>query len=192
MNVDANCTTGGFDTGPGFVFNLGGGPGVRVHQFGGGAPRRRPGTAQPPGSEQQPSLGSTLSNLLPLLLLFVLPLFSSLFSSSSSSAGPSVVFEQPRHPHTKEHISSRLKVHYYVNPEEVHDYNLKKWRQLDEQAERQYIHAVSVRCQQEEYQQRKMMEDAQGWFYIDQELMDKARRMEMKSCSKLKKMGFNV
>ncbi|KAF2833399.1 DUF1977-domain-containing protein [Ophiobolus disseminans] len=182
---------GGFDTGPGFVFNLGGGPGVRVHQFGGGAPRRRPATAQQPGSEQQPSLSSTLSNLLPLLFLFVLPLLSSIFSSSSTSAGPSMVFETAKHPHTKERVSSRLKVHYFVDPREVHEYNPKKWRQLDETAERTYVHTLSVRCQTEEYQQQKAMEDAQGWFYIDQEAMDRARKMERKNCQKLKNLGYN-
>jgi DnaJ family protein B protein 12 len=178
------------DTGPGFVFNLGGGPGIRVHQFGGGAPRRRPGTAQSAGSEPQPSLSSTLSNLLPLLFLFVLPLLSSLFGGSSTAAGPSLVFEQPRHPNTKERISTRLKVHYYVDPREVHDYSPKKWRQLDSDAENQYVHGINVRCQQEQYQQRKMMEEAQGWFYIDQEAMDRARKLDMKNCKKLEKMGL--
>ncbi|KAF1922030.1 DnaJ domain-containing protein [Ampelomyces quisqualis] len=181
---------GGMDTGPGFVFNMGGGPGIRVHQFGGGAPRRRPGTAQPPGSEAQPSLTSTLSNLLPLLFLFVLPLLSSLFGGSSSAAGPSLVFEQPRHPQTKERISTRLKVHYFVDPREVHEYNPKKWRKLDEEAEQQYVHGIHVRCQQEQYKQRKMMEEAQGWFYIDQEAMDRARHMEMKNCKKLNQLGL--
>ncbi|OAK99731.1 DUF1977-domain-containing protein [Phaeosphaeriaceae sp. SRC1lsM3a] len=179
---------GGMDTGPGFVFNLGGGPGIRVHQFGGGAPRRRPGTAQPPGSEPQPSLTSTLSNLLPLLFLFVLPLLSSLFGGSSTAAGPSMVFEQPRHPQTKERISSRLKIHYFVDPREVHDYNPKKWRSLDAEAENQYVHGLNVRCQNEQMQQRRMMEDAQGWFYIDQEAMDRARNLDMKNCAKLQKL----
>jgi DnaJ family protein B protein 12 len=183
---------GGFDTGPGFVFNIGGGPGVRVHQFGGGAPRRRPRNAQPPGSEQQPSLSSTLSNLLPLLFLFVLPLLSSLFSSSSTAAGPSLVFENPRHPNTKERVSSRFKVRYFVDPRDVHEYNPKKWRKLDEEAENQYVHQVNVRCQNERFQQRKMMEDAQGWFYVDQDAMDRARHMDLKNCQKLKNMGFPV
>jgi DnaJ family protein B protein 12 len=173
------------DTGPGFVFNLGGGPGIRVHQFGGGAPRRRPGTAQPAGAEQQASLSSTISNLLPLLFLFV----SSLFSSPAE-VGPKVVFETPRHPMTKERISSRLKVQYFVDPREVHEYNPKKWRKLDEEAEQQYVHGVSVRCQHEQNQQRRLMEDAQGWFYVDQEAMERARKMELKNCRKLRKMGL--
>jgi DnaJ family protein B protein 12 len=178
------------DTGPGFVFNLGGGPGIRVHQFGGGAPRRRPGTAQPPGNEPQPSLSSTLSNLLPLLFLFVLPLLSSLFGGSSTAAGPSLVFEQPKPPYTKERISSRLKVHYYVDPREVHEYSLKQWRKLDQDAENTYVTGIHARCQKEQFEQRKMMEDAQGWFYVDQEAMDRARHMDMKNCKKLNKMGL--
>jgi DnaJ family protein B protein 12 len=184
---------GGFDTGPGFVFNIGGGPGVRVHQFGGGAPRRRPNTAVPPGTQPSPSLSSTLSNLLPLLFLFVLPLLSSLFSSSSSTAaGPSLVFEQPRHPNIEERVSKRLKIHYFVDPREVHEYNPKKWRKLDEQAELQYVHAVKVRCQNEQFQQRRLMEDAQGWFYVDVDAMDRARNMELRNCQKLRNLGLDI
>lgn len=186
-----NKKLGGFDTGPGFVFNIGGGPGVRVHQFGGAAPRRRPGTAVPPGSEPSPSLSSTLGNLLPLLFLFILPLLSSLFSGSTTAAGPSLVFEG-RSPYTKEHVSAKFKVRYYVDPREVHDYNPKKWRKLDDQAERQWIHVLNVRCQNEQFQQRKMMEDAQGWFSVDQEAMQKARQMELKNCNKLRELGLDV
>jgi DnaJ family protein B protein 12 len=35
-----------------------------------------------------------------------------------------------------------------------------------------------------------MMEEAQGWFYIDQEAMDRARKLDMKNCKKLEKMGL--
>jgi DnaJ family protein B protein 12 len=122
----------------------------------------------------------------------VLPLLSSLFGGSSTDAGPSLVFEQPRHPNTKERISSRLKVHYFVDPREVHEFNPKKWRKLDEEAERQYVHSINVQCQHEQYKQRKMMEEAQGWFMVDQEAMDRARRMEMKNCNKLRKMGLVI
>jgi DnaJ family protein B protein 12 len=52
------------------------------------------------------------------------------------------------------------------------------------------VHGINVRCQQEQYQQRKMMEEAQGWFYIDQEAMDRARKLDMKNCKKLEKMGL--
>ncbi|KAF1835077.1 DUF1977-domain-containing protein [Decorospora gaudefroyi] len=184
---------GGFDTGPGFVFNLGGGPGVRVHQFGGGRPRRRPTTATPPGTEAQQTASSAFANLLPLLFLFVLPLLSSLFSgSASTSASPSVVFETPRAPNTLKRVSSRIKIDYYVDPREVHDYTHKKWRKLDDVAENQYVHITNTRCQSERFRQRKAMEEAQGWFSVDQEAMSKARNMELKSCNKLRKLGLDV
>lgn len=188
-----NTYPGGMDTGPGFVFNLGGGPGIRVHQFGGGRPRRRPGTAAPPGSEGQQSLSSAFANLLPLLFLFVLPLLSSLFSgSSSTAAGPNLVFETPRAPNTLKRVSPRIKIDYFVNPKDVHDYTPKKWRKLDEVAEQQYVHITNTRCQTEKYKQRQAMEEAQGWFSVDEKAMNKARNMELKNCNKLKKLGLDV
>jgi DnaJ family protein B protein 12 len=181
------------DTGPGFVFNLNGGPGVRVHQFGGARPRRRPGTATPPGSEGPQNISSAFANLLPLLFLFVLPLLSSFFSgSSSTSAGPSLVFETPRTPNTLKRVSTRIKIDYFVDPKDVVEYTPKKWRKLDEQAENQYIHITNTRCHNEQVLQRKAIEDAQGWFSVDQEAMHKARTMELKNCNKLKRLGLQA
>lgn len=184
--------TGGgiFDTGPGFVFNLGGGPGIRVHQFGGGRPRRRPGTAQPPGSEPAPSLSSTLSSLLPLLFLFILPLLSSVFSSSSVPQGPAVVFDSPRPPNTQERVSVRLKVPYYVDPREVEGYNNKAWVKLDQTAESKYIHTINVRCENERFQQQKMEQDALGWFRDDEDMKRQARELPMRNCKRLKELGI--
>lgn len=36
------------------------------------------------------------------------------------------------------------------------------------------------------------MEDAQGWFLVDEEAMEKARTMEMKNCAKLEKFGIRI
>ncbi|KAJ4324393.1 Chaperone protein dnaJ [Neodidymelliopsis sp. IMI 364377] len=185
---------GGFDTGPGFVFNLGGGPGVRVHQFGGGRPRRRPGTAQPPGQEPQPSFGGALGNLLPLLFLFVLPLLSSLFSGSGSSSGPSFAFT-PQREFTCQHTSSGATgVKYYVAPSVCTEYGSsprdKRWKALDKQVEQSYVHTLDVRCTQEQHSQSKKMQDAQGWFFIDEEAMAQARNMPMPNCELLQKYGL--
>ncbi|KAI4844179.1 DUF1977-domain-containing protein, partial [Aureobasidium sp. EXF-8845] len=54
---------GGLFDGPGFVFNMGGGPGVRVHQFGGGAPRRRPQQAPRDPNAPPPTLMQSLQSL---------------------------------------------------------------------------------------------------------------------------------
>ncbi|OSS43425.1 hypothetical protein B5807_11824 [Epicoccum nigrum] len=185
---------GGFDTGPGFVFNLGGGPGVRVHQFGGGRPRRRPGTAQPPGREESPGIGGALGNLLPLLFLFVLPLLSSLFSGGSSSSGPSFAFT-PQREYTCLHKSQgAFGVNYYVAPSVCNEYGSnprdKRWKALDKHVENSYVHTLDVKCNNEEYAQSKKMQDAQGWFFVDEEAMAQARNMPKPSCDLLAKHGL--
>ncbi|KAF2262303.1 DnaJ-domain-containing protein [Lojkania enalia] len=177
-----------FDTGPGFVFNLGGGPGIRVHQFGGGRPRRRPGTAQPPGSEPQPSISNALSSLLPLLFLFILPLLSSIFSGPTTPQGPSVIFEGPKGPYTQLRTSHRVKVPYWVNPVEVQDFTKKKWQRLDQETETKYIHSLNVGCEYEKREQQILVENARGWFSDDEVKMERARNMEMPKCKKLQEI----
>lgn len=175
---------GMFDTGPGFVFNLGGGPGIRVHQFGGGRPRRRP-----PGGNQQeqaaPSLGSTLQSLLPLLLLFILPILSSLFGGSSGSSGPTMRFDEARSPYTQHRVSRDLKIPYWVNPRDVSEYSRRQWTQLDRTAEVRYMGRLSSECENEQIMQQRMMQDAQGFFWTDEDKMREARNMPLKSCKKL-------
>ncbi|ORY08897.1 hypothetical protein BCR34DRAFT_385755 [Clohesyomyces aquaticus] len=179
-----------FDTGPGFVFNLGGGPGVRVHQFGGGRPRRRPNTAQPPGSEPAPSMSNALSSLLPLLFLFILPLLSSVFSGGSSETGPSMIFDGPKPPATQQRMSSRLKIPYWVNPVDVDEFSAKKWRRLDETAETKYVHQLTVNCDYEHRQQQTLFQQARGWFGDDVEKMRAAHQMKKSNCERLKQLGM--
>ncbi|KAF2142351.1 uncharacterized protein K452DRAFT_226614 [Aplosporella prunicola CBS 121167] len=191
FGIKANFSPGGglFDTGPGFVFNLGGGPGIRVHQFGGGRPRRRPATAAP--ETPQPSLTSALSSLLPLLLLFVLPLLSSLFSGSTApSTGPSVSFEPVGPPFTQQRTSARLKIPYWLNPTEVEDFSQRKLKDLDRTAEIRYMSKLNYECDSERQQQSRLLQEAQGWFFIDETKMREARTMPMKSCKRLGELGY--
>lgn len=174
-----------FDTGPGFVFNLGGGPGVRVHQFGGARPRRRPPGANAQQPEQPPSVSSTLQSLLPLLILFLLPILSSLFSGSSSSSGPSMRFDAARPPYTQARTSRDLNIPYWVNPRDVSDYSPRKWKELDRVAEVRYMNQLSVQCESEQMTQSRMMQEAQGFFWTDEDQMARARNMELKNCKKL-------
>ena len=178
-----------FDSGPQFVFNLGGGPGFRVHQFGGGQPRRRPRTANgsPEEQRQQTTMGA-LSNLLPLLILFVLPLLSSLFSSAMPS-GPSIHF-QPGPPNTLQRTSRNLKVDYYLNPVDIDGYTTQKLNNLDRQAESQYVTQLQYECQLETRTRNRMFEDAQGWFFQDVDKMRDARNYQMRSCQTLDAFGF--
>ncbi|KAL8656209.1 MAG: hypothetical protein Q9210_000404 [Variospora velana] len=152
---------GGFDTGPQFVFNLGGGPGFRVHQFGGGRPRRRPQEANGNSERAPQSALSVLSNLLPLLILFVLPLLSSIFSSSAPS-GPSIRFDTPEPPYTMHRTTPSLRVDYFLNPAEVEDYSNRNFRDLDRKAEHSYVTNLQYDCQLEMRTRNRMMDDAQA------------------------------
>ena len=188
----AHIGGGMFDTGPQFVFNLGGGPGFRVHQFGGGRPRRRPREANGTAEESQGSGFSALSSLLPLLILFILPLLSSLFSSSSSTpAGPSFRFDSPVPPHTMHRTTSRLKVDYFYNPNEVVDYTARKMNQLDQRAEIDYVAQLRYGCELETQGRDRMMQEAQGWFFQDVDRMREARSLELRSCRRLNELGVS-
>ena len=174
-----------------FVFNLGGGPGFRVHQFGGPGPRRRPRDANNRQPENAGSLSSLLLNLLPLLILFILPMLSSLLTSSPPP-GPQI-YDTATPPHTMERVSRPRKLYtYYVNPDEVPDYKNKDWHNLDKKVEAQYIHSLQIECQREQSIQNRMMQDAQGFFFQDADKMAQARRLEKKSCNTLRRHGINI
>lgn len=175
---------GGFSPfgGPQFVFNMGGGPGFRVHQFGGPRPRRRP---QPTTPEAEPSVWEVLQRLLPLILLFVLPLLSSLFSGPPAPSGPTYRFDSPVSPHTLHRTTPKLNVNYFVNPLDVEDYSTRKLRQLDQRVEVEYVTKLRFECESEAQARERMIQDAQGWFFPDVEKMKQARAMEMKSCRRL-------
>ncbi|KAH0013536.1 DUF1977-domain-containing protein, partial [Aureobasidium melanogenum] len=181
---------GGLFDGPGFVFNLGGGPGVRVHQFGGGAPRRRPQAARDP-NQPPPSLLQSLQSLLPLLLLFIFPLLSGLFSGNGTSSGPSVRLE-PSPPYTQHHTSSGFGVSYYVDPREVADISTRKWKELDKRADTTYVHRLSNECEVQQQRRQQMYQQASGFFFTDQVKLQEARRYEMPSCKRLNELGYRT
>lgn len=178
---------GGFG-GPGFVFNMGGGPGIRIHQFGGDRPRRRPHNHE----DQQPqSFFQAIQGLLPLLLLFILPLLSSLFSGASGPSGPSIRFDA-RPPNTMQHTSNRLHVPYYVNPVEVQDFTSSQWKKLDKVAEGKMIGQLSSACEYEHDVQIRLAQEAQGFFFTDQVKLERARNLPMPNCQKLHGYGYRV
>ncbi|KAJ5485034.1 J domain-containing protein [Penicillium diatomitis] len=184
---------GGFGpfAGPQFVFNMGGGPGFRVHQFGGGVPRRRPRpTAGNNNNEPETPMDGWgfVRQLLPLILLFVLPLLSSLLTGSSTPAGPTYRFDSPVSPHTMGRTTPRLNLNYFVNPVDVEDYSARKFRQLDQRVEVDYIARLRHDCESEVHMRERMIQEAQGWFFPDVEKMKEARALELKHCRRLEQL----
>ncbi|RAO64126.1 uncharacterized protein BHQ10_000138 [Talaromyces amestolkiae] len=172
---------GPFGGGPQFVFNMGGGPGFRVHQFGGPGVRRRPREANAQTQPASPGWAS-LTQLLPLILLFIFPLLSSLFSGGQSTpAGPLYRFDAVS-PHTMQRTTPELKLNYYLNPQDVDDFSARKFKNLDIQVENDFVNNLHYECEMEVQERERRMQAAQGWLFPDVEKMKEARAMELKSC----------
>lgn len=97
-------------------------------------------------------------------------------------------FDVATPPHVKSHTSKYLGVKYFVDPKEVPDYTSRQWSQLDSVAEKRYMHHLNVQCDVEQNQRARMMQEAQGWFFQDEDIMDKARKLPMKNCNELNKL----
>lgn len=171
------------------MFNLGGGPGIRVHQMGGARPRRRPRDPNAP-PEPPASLSNLLVGLLPILLILVLPLLGQIFSGPAEKV-PGIRFDSAVPPHTMHRHSPRLKVDYFINPIDVKDWTPSQFHKLDGLAESKYVKRLNVECNQEEAERQELIEQAAGWFYQDEEKMKKARNMPMASCKRLDQLAGN-
>lgn len=180
-----------FDTGPQFVFNFGG-PGVRVHQFGGGRPRRRPRENEP--AAQDNNLFNTLVGLLPIIFLFLFPLLSSIFSGGGSSTPgpPRMVFDNPEDPYTQERETPRLRVKYFVNPFDVKHKTKSQMKGMDNNAEHVLLNHLRAECENEMMHKQRLFDAAQGWFTQDPEKMEVANRYELPSCRRLEKYGVRL
>lgn len=164
---------------------MGGGPGFRVHQFGGQAPRRRPRQAGAAAQEAQLDGRSLLRQLLPLIILFILPLLSSLFSGSSTPSGPSYRFDTPVSPHTMGRTTPKLNLNYFVNPLDVDNFSARNFRDLDTRVEIEHVRTLRNKCDSEAHERERRLQEAQGWIFPDVEKMKKARAMEMPACRQL-------
>ncbi|KAI5809508.1 hypothetical protein DFH27DRAFT_535187 [Peziza echinospora] len=175
-----------------------GGPGIRVHQFGGNGPRRRRqaqagaagagrgGAAEP---QEEASALRTFMQLLPLLLLFILPVISSLISelgAGSTSKIPDYRFEKIV-PFTEHRTTPRHRIPYWVNPKDVKRTEMSNYDlgRMDSLVENRYVDGLRLECRKEEIEQRKELEGAMGWFWADREKAEKARRRPLVACKRL-------
>ena len=184
-NIGADMFGGGQQ----FVFNLNGGPGFRVHQFGGGRPRRRPPGASNGQDERQRSISGVLQNLLPLLILFILPLLSSIFSPGDSTPSGPEFRLSPDPPFTAERATYQLRIPFFINPQDVEDYTARMFTRLDKMVESRFLDDLQLECQGERQRRTRLVQQAQGFFFQDQAKMQEAKRLEMASCQRLASLG---
>lgn len=166
-----------------------GGPGIRVQTFGGGRPRRpQAQNAQPPGNT------SVFYQLFPVLILLAITIIPALFSGFTPSAPPppSFVFETPQPPYTLQRLTPQHSIPYFVNPSDVSSLSYSKLRQLDQKAEITFVRGLRDQCQMEYDTRQQKLADAQGWWgqVTDQKAWEAARTMKLRSCDRLRGMGY--
>ena len=146
----------------------------------------------PGQQEEETSIWGTVMGLLPIILLFIFPLLSSIFEGSTSApATPNIVFDAPHPPlYTLERTMPTLGTKYYLNPADVDKYTPSKMHTLDKKAEVILVQQLKVKCEDEVDHKRKLKEQAQGWFYQDPEKMAVANRYETPSCRRLNRLGL--
>lgn len=175
-------TAGGFTT-----F---GGPGIRVHQFG-TQRRRRPAQATAPGTQEeqtQTSMSRIFIQLLPLIIFFILPILGSLFTGDSGTPrGPGFKLDRTP-PFTMQRETPNYKIPFWVNPSEVKDLKKSEIATLDRRAEAHIISVLSYQCTNEQEKQQNEANEAQGWFFVDQVRMNKAKMMPLPSCKRLNEL----
>lgn len=155
-------------------------------QFGGPTPRRRPRNPQD-GPEPQADFKHMLVQFLPIILFFLLPVLGSLWSSST--AGPSFSLHNAQSPYTKQIKTSSHKIPFWVNPDEYNDLTRSQKHRLDQDVVQSTVNELAFKCQQEKNEQRQVVDDAQGWFSVDQDKIKKARNMKLKSCERLQELN---
>lgn len=178
---------GGFGGSPFVSF---GGPGIRVHHFGGNGPRQA-------GHGGQAGQGQSWMQLLPLIVIFGFSIISSLFSGLFGSSGglfsatPGYTFA-PEEPYTSLRQTPNHKIDYYVNPVQVEKLSAAKVQQLDRQVEVSYVRTMREACEWEYQDRERRMNDAYGFFRVDKKAYEAARDMTLQNCDELRRLGYRV
>ena len=178
-----------FAEGRGAPFATFGGPGIRVHQFGGGprVRRRRPTTQEATQEEEQPA-GPTrfFWQLLPLILFFLLPLLSSLFSSDADAGFNGPAFSTKHSPpYTYKRFTPNHQIPFFVNPKDTDSLSPRDAANFDKRAETNIIGTWNHACKLELKTRDEAMQQAQGIIFTDYQALKRAKEMNLPHCRKL-------
>ncbi|EMG47589.1 hypothetical protein SBY92_004693 [Candida maltosa Xu316] len=150
-------------------------------------PRGAAGQGQTP--EEQPSLFEALKGVMPLLLLLLVPVLSAIFSSDTS---PEYSFV----PSTEYHIQRNTPTYdipYFVNGKFQEKHGSKSKRQLknyDAKVENIFISDKRAKCSREQVHKDQLIEDAYGWFSVDNDKLQRAERYPTPNCDVLKALNL--
>ncbi|CAG8485243.1 18778_t:CDS:2 [Dentiscutata erythropus] len=176
------------DISPEEIFNMffGGdatfvGPGFSARRF---QPRRQSPNGEG-AREQRTSPLLSFFQLLPLILLFLFSFSSSWFSLAPEPL-PSYSFYSNGY-HTENRFTHSLQVPYFVEPHQFSSIEQipRKLRTFEDNIEISYVKKLQYDCNTESAIRQRMINDAKGWVFPDEEKLKAAQAVKLPSCERL-------
>lgn len=145
-------------------------------------------------------LQDTIRQLLPILILVLIPLISSFFggddqTSLTGSRLPVHSFDpQPLLP--VERLTFKHKIPYYINEKTFtnnggyQDSNSAKLRTLDRRVENNLINDLKYKCHNENLRKQDAILDSSFFIWTNQKKLDEANAMGTPSCDRLSGLGL--
>lgn len=134
---------------------------------------------------KQPSGWDTIVQILPLVIILLGMLLSTIFAESA----PDYSFYKTSR-YNVERTTPKHKIPFFVKPDFTKDISDRQLKNFDKKVEAQYVRDTQNNCAREQIKRNEAMEDAQGWFFTDMRKLEEAERMPMPSCTKLKNLGL--
>ncbi|KAH3665671.1 hypothetical protein OGAPHI_003859 [Ogataea philodendri] len=191
LNMFFGGPTAGFG-GNTFTFHFGGPGGGAGFQgprgFGPRPTRQRANAHARDNQTEHGKLWDLITQLGPLLIVFVPILLGTLFGESNSNYNKLPKFSFETSPmFSQERFTPTYRVPYYVNPNSLESYSGgsdRLLRNLDKSVEQYYVTDLRNKCHREETLKDRMIEDSYGWFFVDNEKLERAQQLELKSCDR--------
>jgi DnaJ family protein B protein 12 len=128
---------------------------------------------------------------LPIILILIFPILSFIFGGDGSTpAVPHMSYEFPQPPnYMSERPMPNIPVNYYIDPNDVANWNSYKLKQLDKRAESNFLTKLKYDCENEHALKQRLEQEARGWFRPDPAKMEMAAKLELPACNRLRQFG---
>ncbi|KAJ3036146.1 hypothetical protein HK097_003905, partial [Rhizophlyctis rosea] len=158
------------------------GPGFRQYNFGGG-PHQRFQARRQQQQQQQATGAFQFLQLLPILALLFISIFSGLFRE----AEPTFAWKyQPSHPIGKHTVTNGVTFFVDAKLDSKIREDGKYARKLGQQVDGEWLNYLRHECGNEEQRRQIRINNAQGFFSVDKKKLNEARNMKMPKCDEFK------